>query len=58
MYYSIYSDPSDSWSNHWSNAPKQELKKECPVCGCTEFTNELFKDCEVCENCGHIVNEL
>jgi len=23
-YWTIYADPSDAWSSHWSNAPKEE----------------------------------
>lgn len=51
------SDPSDSWSNHWSNFDS-DIKPECPNCGCSDLTDELFKNCEVCERCGRIVNEL
>ena len=59
-FYSTTSDPSDGFSNHWSNAPKEEKKElSCPVCGETENivddTPDGMKDKKlyICESCGN-----
>jgi hypothetical protein len=55
MYYTVNSDPSDGWSNHWSNAPLQDLNEgQCPEC-MSENTFETPKQetkhcCKECWN--------
>ena len=58
-YYTIYADPSDGWSNHWSNAEVEEdTELRCPICGETEQlvddTPKGEKDFKlyICEACG------
>ena len=51
-------DPSDGWSNHWSNAEKVEQKILCPQgCDPKHLVNDTPKGMKgkklyICENCG------
>lgn len=50
-FYSIISDPSDSYSNHWSNAPELE-KGQCPKCLSLEsFKTSKLKTTYCCKKC-------
>lgn len=58
MIYSVYADPSDGFSNHWSNAPKEEKVTLCPQ-GCdpkhlVEDTPDGMKGKKlyICKHCG------
>jgi len=60
-YYTVYADPSDANSNHWSNAPAEG----CPNCGSNNyfttkkrqynFKTKKFEQIEinVCRECWH-----
>jgi transcription elongation factor Elf1 len=57
MFYTTTSDPSDGWSNHWSNAPIE--KSTCPVCGSENIEEDKDNDkfCiaqAFCNDCGNV----
>lgn len=55
--WSTTSDPSDGYSNHFSNAPEPD--EVCPACGCTDIKIEpdnegiyidIYYRCNGCAN--------
>jgi len=56
--YTTTDDPSDGFSNHWSNAPEYDECHKCPVCGETENLiddtpkNEKTFRLYICLSCG------
>ena len=58
-FYVTTADPSDAWSNHWSNAPVEDEKEtiECPFCKSTD-TGLIEKKhiTALCYDCGEVFN--
>jgi transcription elongation factor Elf1 len=53
MFYTTTSDPSDSWSNHWSNGEKAT----CPTCESEDIEyshtdTKYFREYYSCKKCG------
>ena len=50
MHWTNSADPSDGYSNHWSNAPINE--DECTECGSNEtFETPKLKNKRCCKKC-------
>lgn len=57
-FYTTRADPSDSWSNHWMNAPEQEPEEqECPNCFKQGFLSEVKYNGRWLTYCQHCEKE-
>ena len=56
--YSVYADPSDGYSNHWSNGEKGC----CPTCESEEIeyshTDKNYREYYFCKECGDVFSIL
>ena len=62
-FYVTTADPSDAWSNHWSNAPEEDEGDEKETIEClfckstdTELVEKKNTTYCICNDCGEVFN--